>query len=78
MVLQFSDSQFHHRKKSTEETDYVQKNRLKTFYRVSDVEVIMQKHIYSFFFIFQRSVRQQQRNARADRWIAIFGSAGQR
>src|SRR5260221_202896 len=34
-----SASQFHHRKKLTEETCYAQKNRLKTFYRVSDVEV---------------------------------------
>jgi len=39
VVLHFSDSQFHHRKKSTEETHYAQKNRLKTFYRVSDVEL---------------------------------------
>jgi hypothetical protein len=39
VVLHFSDSQFHHRKKSTKETYYAQQHRLKAFYRVSNLEV---------------------------------------
>jgi hypothetical protein len=42
----------------------------------SIVSKLFLRFIYSFSFIFQRSMRQQQCNARADRWIAIFGSAG--